>query len=216
MGKEESGTGGKLWLSLLQDANIRELDTFFGVATAIFGDATRAFDAEAYLGTSLLCRSSLEAAFYIFLTRTVDRESGDRHVNPPTHMDGKRRTVHFEEVKRAMKQSIRKWGVLPDDLRDAIDRIHENGNLAAHLASTQDKVVWFQRDRRRPKGRPRFWIDEATAWRDLEDSAAILRRLAYVIHEIPEWAGPPPLKRVRRTEKHWRRDELEEGGGGEG
>lgn len=202
MDTEDGGTGGQLWLSLLQDANFKELDTFFGVATAILGDATRAFDAEAYLGTSLLCRSSLEAAFYVFLTRTVDRESGDRRVNPPTYMDGKRRTVHFEEVKRAMKQSIRKWGVLPDDLRDAIDRIHENGNLAAHLASTQDKVVWFQPDRHRSKGRPRFWIDEATAWRDLDDTGAILRRLAYVIREVPEWAGLPPLKRLRRTESY--------------
>ncbi len=40
MDTEDGGIGGQLWLSLLQDANFKELDTFFGVATAIFGDAT--------------------------------------------------------------------------------------------------------------------------------------------------------------------------------
>lgn len=193
---------GRLRWSLDADENARVLNTFFGLATTIFGDATRAFAAEAYVGTSLLCRSSLEAAFYMFPTRSMDRELGSWLVSPPTKMDEKRREIRFEEIKKAMKQSIRKWGVLPDKLRDAIDRIHENGNLGAHLATTQDKVVWFQRDRRRPKGRPRFWVDEETAWKDLTDTAAILKRLAYVIDEIPEWAGPPPLQRVRRLETY--------------
>ncbi|MFQ5910426.1 MAG: hypothetical protein ACE5IJ_06865 [Thermoplasmata archaeon] len=188
--------GKEIWGQLEKDSNAPQLYGFLAVATGTFREATLAFDAGAYLGTSLLCRSSLEAAFYAFLTRSKQTEL-HWAVHLPTYLDGTRRVLRFAELKRAMKKSISKYGVLPDELKQSLDRIQDHGNVSAHLSSRRDKLTWFES---RFLDGISLWIGKDEALEDLEDTARILKRLAYVLEFIPEWTGPGPWKRIERAE----------------
>ena len=63
------GEGATIWEDFLEDPNAHEFRGLFNVATALLRQATLAFDAGAHPGATLLCRSALEAALFIFLTR---------------------------------------------------------------------------------------------------------------------------------------------------
>lgn len=203
MTPDSPGTGEDLWGALEDDENARQFDRFFPYPFhALFQDAARAFDAGAYTGTSLLCRAVLEGAFYSFLTRSVARDTGTVTYHLPTYMTGKLRRVGFDEILRAMRMSSRKYGVLSDKLLTAAGNIQERGNVLAHIASHEDEATWF-RDFTKEIPRPSRSLDvgKKQAWEDLQDTAAILRRLAYVVEQYPEATGPGPWKRVRRTSR---------------
>ncbi len=89
------------------------------------------------------------------------------------------------------------------------------GFVVAHLASRRDSAIWSSS---RDQDRLRIWVSEEEALEDLRDTADILKRLAYVLEEIPEWAGPQPRKRVERVEtvvRVGRKSEPDEEGGNE-
>ena len=204
MTSDNLGTGEDLWGSLAEDENAHQFDRFFPYPFhVLFQDAVRAFDAEAYTGTSLLCRAVLEGVFYSFLTRSVARDTGTVTYHLPTDMTGKLRRVSFDEILRAMRKSSRKYGVFSDELLDAARRIQERGNVLAHIGTHEDKTVWY-RDvtMKRPPLHRSLAVGKEEAWKDLWDTAAILKRLARLVEHYPEATGPGPWLWVKRSSWH--------------
>ncbi len=170
-----------LWSELTRDPNAFHLDTLFGIEKVLFRQASQAFDAGAHAGASLLCRSVLEAALYVALTRTKgEQPRGAWNVAIPIGLDGRTRMVPAREMVRAMRKS---W-ILKNDQKDNLKRVFEHGNVIAHTASKKDTEMWPLSKRRR---RLRLWVTEAQALQDLRDTVDILKRLAFVAAEIPEW-----------------------------
>lgn len=140
----------------------------------LFHQAVLAFDAGADWGTALLCRSALEAACYVFLTRRKMEGQGREMAfwsDPPLGLDGKVRRVDFEEVRAGV---IARQVLSPDGARD-LKRIRDQGNIIAHLASRSDKHLLLPLDERL---RSPLWVNRQQALEDLRDTASIFKTLA--------------------------------------
>ena len=176
-----------------------EYYSVLGNAHNLFGEAVAAFDARAEEGASLICRATMEAACYLFLTSKPGKK-GIREDFPLT-LDGKVRQVQFEELRRA----IGKRKILSQKQVAALSRIQKNGNLIAHLASQHaTQIRAFEKEARRvnkevlsKKGLTdeermriemkvrsilRFWLTAEEVLDDLTDAASILKALARHIH----------------------------------
>src|SRR2546426_11368654 len=94
-----------------------------GEAHALFLEAVNTFDANAFAGTALLCRSTLEAAFLVFLTRKWNT-AGLMRIDRPLNPDGKPRRVEWDELVRDVKSKVN----FSKTQNNAINRIHEDGN----------------------------------------------------------------------------------------
>ena len=105
-----------------------------------FEEATRTFDAGAHIGTAILCRSSLETAFFLFLNGRWDR--GEFFVDIPRTKQGKKRIVMFEELRNQIMKAIN----FSQDESDTIRRIQEHGNFGAHFAALRIEAIqrWGQ------------------------------------------------------------------------
>ena len=186
--------GETLLRELMEDTNLFHLNTLFGTSKTLFHQAVLAYDGGAHSGASLLCRSVLEAALYIALTRTKGKqERGTWNIVTPLKVDGQTRMVFARELISAMGKSR----VLKDEQRTNLDRVFKQGNVIAHVVSRRDKQTW-PLNKPRPEIRP--WTTEAEAFQNLSDTADILRRLAYVAEKKPEWFGPQPRKAIQQWE----------------
>ncbi len=107
----------------------------------LFGDATRAFDAEATEGAALLCRAALEAACYVYLYRDKDSKLWWKF-NPPRYPDGRLKRLRFETLMEA----VRKQGVLSTEHMEALARIKDDGDLIAHIAERQEREMSSARE----------------------------------------------------------------------
>jgi hypothetical protein len=171
--------------------------TVLGNPDLLFSEATQAFDARLTAAASLLCRATLEAACYLFLTTKPATTRKGIKENFPLMLDGEVRKVQFDELIRAVKKAK----ILSPNLNKALSRIQENGNLIAHLGNIHAKqITKFEREARRfnkeiahKKGITedqrlreemkvrrilRFWIDADEVLEDLIDTASILQTLA--------------------------------------
>jgi hypothetical protein len=204
-------TGKEVWKKLQRDLKgpLSAYYAILGNAEFLFSEATQAFDARLTAAASLLCRATLEAALYLFLT-TKPTQKGIKE-NFPLTLDREVRTVQFEELIRATKKAK----ILSPEMSKALSRIQENGNLIAHLANTHAKqITKFEREARRvnkeilsKKGISqarrmreeirvrsilRFWVDYDEVLEDLVDAASILTTLAQHVQY-------PTLPKVRKS-----------------
>ena len=150
--------------------------------THLFGQAARAFDGASTLGTSILCRAALEAAYCWFFQWTTD-VGGQREpisgADGPKLLPGQDRPgdhVNFG----AIMQLMREGKVLSSAQLEASERIRRNGNWVAHMIQITD------RDRRKSPNPLDWtpWITDREAWADLEDTADILQTLEEALPSI--------------------------------
>ena len=128
-----------------------ELRTHMAYPIYFLQQAAAALDGGSTIGTSLLCRAALEAAYCQFLPG--QRELGDR--------------VNFGGVMRAIKGSK----LLDVEQLLASERIRHNGNWVAHVIQISEKE-------RQQSSDPLHWtpwIDETRARADLVETLGILR-----------------------------------------
>jgi hypothetical protein len=107
----------------------------------MFEQATHSFDTKSYDAVCLLCRSTVEAACYIYLTRRKERVAGrltGTLSDPPRKLDGAVRKVPFPELQG----TIRQRNVLSDAQLKSLDRIKNDGDLIAHIAEKSDRILW--------------------------------------------------------------------------
>ena|SRR3989442_3122513 len=167
----------KLWNALQKSlgSNLLESYPVLMDAFVIFGEATLASDAGAHEATSLLCRSALEAAMYLFVTNKP-RKRGGWTIDPPKQLDGSVRRVTFDELERA----IRGADILsPSQMKD-LRRVKIHGDLIAHIGERHVRVMVDVF----PKGPPermRMWVGPNEAYSDLVDTASILESVAKAI-----------------------------------
>lgn len=131
-------SGQEIWNALnesLRDDAWKVNPTLFE-AYHLFGQATKSFDVGLYEATALLCRATLESAFFLYLTREWDNEEIVTFAIPTT-LDGRIRSVEFEELARAIKKKLR----LSESQSLAIARIQNDGNFVAHFASRREKEL---------------------------------------------------------------------------
>ena len=167
-------------------------------SSVLFLDAIRAFDARAIHGATVMCRATLEAALYGFLTRK--KVGAGWQFYPPRKLSGEMREVRFEELADA----ITKRGILTEDQKKNLKRIQEDGNVSAHFAArleraTQHRRTYLETDRMEFEfSDDLLWIGftEKEAWRDLRDTFSILRRLSAVLSKRPELTGPRGLEAI--------------------
>ncbi len=199
--KASPKSGKEVWDKLNEDLKPRMVEYYsvLGDAHNLFGEAVAAFDARAVEGASLICRATIEAACYLFLT-TKPSKRGIREYFPLT-LNGEVRQVQFEELRKA----IVKRGILSTKQVHALHRIQKNGNLIAHLASQHaTQIRAFEKEARRvnkevltKKGLTdeqrhriewkvrsilRFWLSAEEVLDDLTEAASILRTLARHVH----------------------------------
>ncbi len=155
-----------------------------------FEEATHAIDARVYFGTAVLCRSSLETAFFVFLFGRW--ESGRFFIDYPRTKTGKKRRVSFEELRKEIMKAIN----FPQSALDAIRRIQEHGNLSAHFGALriegtqgwEQEVLrenarllqnnptpekWRQLNERLQRD-AKIWVTPTQALADLRETAGIL------------------------------------------
>ncbi len=163
------GPAETIWAELEMDFDVNRVQTVSLDATNVFGQAAKALDAEAYLGASVLCRTTLEAAFYAFLTREWDPRFRAYRIDAPKRLDGTLRRVGFDELVKGVKARLGSKHPFPSDAEEAIGRIHEHGNISAHMGPRQDEHIFHER---------KSWVTEKEAWEDFRDTGSIIRHLA--------------------------------------
>ncbi len=123
------------------DTTYKRTSGMFDYVYRVFEQATRSFDTKSYDAVCLLCRSTLEAACYLYLTRKtvgVGRKLSGTLSDPPRRLDGVVRKIPFQELQSAIMQ--RK--VLSDEQLKSLDRIKDDGDLIAHIAEKSDRILW--------------------------------------------------------------------------
>jgi len=133
-GKKVSGEGFRVALKEKFDVTAyRGTWSMFSGIYRLFDQATYCYDAKAYDAVCIMCRSTIEAACYVFLTR--ERKFGTL-IKPPMTLDGRVRKVSFDELERGVRK------VLSEDQNKALLRIKELGDFIAHLVEKSDRLVW--------------------------------------------------------------------------
>ena len=145
----------------------------------MFDQATQSFDTKSYDAVCLLCRSTVEAVCYLYLTRKkerVGRNVSGTLIDPPRTLDGVVRKTAFEELQRGIRQ--RK--VLSDEQLNSLQRIKEDGDLIAHIAEKSDRIIWrsLRHDPNKDPYETLPSIGEGEASKDLEDTISIIATLA--------------------------------------
>ena len=182
--------GQQIWQGFRESpADFLKAQAFIQEAVLLFGEATRCFDAGAYQGVAILCRSTLESAFLEFLSIEWHKNNFFNIVYP-TMLDGKPRRVEFGELENGITQRVN----FPEEQKKAISRIQEDGNFVAHFASrkikqrfklSKDLEKWEASNRdvsglERVKAviklhrSARPWITRDEALRDLRDTLVII------------------------------------------
>jgi hypothetical protein len=136
--KRETDAGKKIWDQL--NAKLKDelwaIYAILGEAHHLFGQACGAYDAGLDDATTLLCRATLESAFYLYLTKRWDNE-GFVALEAPRTLDGEIRNLEFEELSRAIKKKVSFTG----RHIQAMSRIQKDGNFVAHFASRRTKEL---------------------------------------------------------------------------
>src|SRR3989442_2211501 len=139
--------------------------TFLSDAFLLYNQATIAFDARAFPAACLMCRSTLEAASYLFLTREKNPEGLTTYT--PMTLDGEYRNVYTRELRRGIKKA----DVLSEEQLNNIHRIIEHGNVIAHLAERNDRqALSLIRSKVYLAPVEQLWLNEKDAVKDLEDT----------------------------------------------
>ncbi len=156
------------WKNLIQQPFFLAAYPVLDQAYSLFGQACLALDAGAEAGASLICRSAVEAAFYLVVTmkRPVDPSSWELDV--PRHLSGEPRMVSWKELISAIEEEK----ILTSEQLASSRRIHDHGNLIAHLADKTLRRVFSSP----PKG-TLLWIGPKEAAEDLQDTAYILKTM---------------------------------------
>lgn len=145
----------------------------------MLGEATRAFDGEAFYGTAILCRSTLEAAFHDFLTMKWHPSGEYLILDEPLTLVGEPRRVEWSELEQAME----KTGLLAVWMRD-VRRIRDDGNLIAHYSQRQNRLrqKWSKEMEEIERELPGLRKEKVEAWGKLlkrmnEDTPASISRV---------------------------------------
>jgi hypothetical protein len=152
----------------------------FEYAYRLFEPATRSFDSKSYDAVCLLCRSTVGAACYLYLTRkkeVVGKNVSGTLISPPMTYDGVVRRTSFSELQ----EDIKRRNVLSIHQLRSLDRIISHGDLIAHLAEATDRLLWssLKEDPNKNPYEAIPSIDESTASKDLEDTISIIVTLAF-------------------------------------
>ncbi len=157
----------------------------FRYVHSLFEQATRSFDTKSYDAVCLLCRSTSEAACYLYLTRKrkrVGRVTGTLS-DPPRRLDGVVRKIPFPELQSAIKQ--RK--ILSNEQLRSLDRIKNDGDLIAHIGEKSDRILWgsLKQDPNKNPFEALPTIDESEVSKDLEDTISIIATLTREAAKVP-------------------------------
>jgi hypothetical protein len=154
-----------------------------GHARLLLREAAVTFDSGAYAASALVCRATIEAAFYFYLTRKWSDSQGYWTVNLPRTLSDDVRMVLFDELIRGIEST----GVLSrQELREA-HRIQADGNLIAHFVSRRETGVLRLIPSPEPPlpvktkqkgGWVKLWVGHDDALSDLRDTVSILTTLA--------------------------------------
>jgi hypothetical protein len=138
----QSSSGSEIWKEferfLSSETDEGQLIVYY--TKLLFSQAARAYDAGVYLGTAVLCRSSLETAFFLFLYGRWDR--GLFSIDIPRNSKGKKVVVQSEQLKKEIMGKV----AFPKTVLSAIDSVQDDGNLTAHFASIRIEAAqrWEQ------------------------------------------------------------------------
>jgi hypothetical protein len=130
--KTSLNTGQEIW-NALNDAlrdDLWKIYAILGEAHHLFGQATASFDSGLFEGTVVLCRASLESAFFLYLAKKWDNE-GFIALEIPKALDGEDRYPEFDELSRGIRKKVK----FTETQIQAISRIQKDGNFVAHFAS---------------------------------------------------------------------------------
>jgi hypothetical protein len=178
MSASTKGRGQNLVKQLIEEA-AEATTSNIPYAIVLFGQAGVAFDGGTPLGTCILCRATLEAAYCFFLQRAKKREGGDGFLWSDTAqlLPGQKqfgdRVIIGQVVDR-----IRESGLLSNSQLAADVRVRKHGNWVVHMLSMTEKehldfadpIQWTT------------WIQEEQAWADLVDTADILRTVRQALY----------------------------------
>ena len=159
----------------------------------LFDQATFCFDAKAYDAVCIMCRATIEAACYVFLTRK--REVG-LLISPPRTLDGRVRKVPFPELERGMKK------VLSERQMSALARIKDLGDFIAHLVEKSDRQVWASLNSN-PTVNPHeaiTEIGEKEAVESLQDVISIFPTIAYEAAKTMKLSGASTVAKLSNEE----------------
>jgi len=176
------------WQRLLDQFDIttyRNTWSIFSQAYTLFGQAAEILKVKAYASVGLLCRATVEAACYLYLTRK--KEGASLTIDPPMTLDGRVRKVPLPELQEAIKKAE----VLSNEQLSNLDRIAKHGDLIAHLAEVTDRAVMrtFDLDRETDPNTAQIWLDQSHAVEDLEDTMDILVTLVKAASPMIESAA---------------------------
>jgi hypothetical protein len=149
-----------------------ELRTHMAYPLYFLQQAAAALDGGSTIGTSLLCRAAIEAAYCQFLQYAVPTADGTGYTmrREPRLLPGQTKLgdrVNFGGVMHAIKESK----LLDIEQFLASERIRHNGNWVAHVIQISEK----ERQQSSDPFHWTPWIDETRARADLVDALGILR-----------------------------------------
>ena len=187
----EKTAASKLWKGLQRSTVADRYSPLSAEPLLLFGEAVASFQARAYSATSLLCRATVEAATYIFLTRKSafttkgqSRKGAWQVIRPQKNRNGKQVFVRvgLERLLRHLKdRRFLEEGVVRD-----LERIKDHGDVIAHVAARLFDIFDLP-----PNQEPRLWVSKDEARDDLRDTAGFLTILSNIIDTRPELMGPP-------------------------
>mgnify|MGYP000120728132 CR=1 FL=1 len=163
----------ELWERLISTEGYSDAYAILNEAINVFREALNCYQNGAYLATCLLCRTVIESAVYLALTRNIE---------------GKKRievNLNYINAKwgRIEKEARRK-GLLGSKEITIINKIRELGNIGAHYAQKVDEILIKNiSERENRKGVIKIWPDREDALKKLKNTVLILQIIIRKVHK---------------------------------
>jgi hypothetical protein len=146
--------------------NLATAHSILGSALDLFREGLSCFQNGAYMGSNLVCRSVIETAIYLAISRASPRP-------PPSFIN-----VDYTQI-RAKWGEIRRRAedlkILTDNDLSNLTKIRERGNFVAHYGQQLDQRLRSPVESKR--GQHKLWSDMEEAKDTLRKTAAVLGKI---------------------------------------
>ena len=153
----------------LNEKLLEETHILFGDVYDLLKEAMSCYQNGAYLATAMVCRTAVESAIYIAISREL-------HITKLDFLQAEQVSIdyqHRDAKRRAMLEFARKKKLLDRKSESQAWRVFELGDFGAHFGQRLDKEI-FGKETKHTKP-DRFWVTRREALRALKDTACLLQ-----------------------------------------
>jgi hypothetical protein len=179
--KERETEATALWKELVSIGSYRSTYIVLDKPYFLYREALNCYGTCAYMATAIMCRSTLEAGLYDFVTAKDLKwrtEGVGRQIYTYRYSEC---APYLTDYNNALSELKRSYPDLFKETNEELQKAREAGNFAAHYLPVSERK--FVKAFKNPSQTVELWIDKERAFHVLKSTGNILMRFAEVLEK---------------------------------